>query len=1095
MFYKSFVEWHKRFFTKRILLSMKLTVILLVASVFQTIAVAKAQKISVVATRQPLKTVMKSIQKQEGYSFFFTGTNTANIPVSVKLKNANLEEAMQAILKDKNLTWSVKDNTIVIAEANRNIRTAESEVGVQNAVSGRIIDENGRPVRGVTVHARATDVRTQTDENGRFSFTNVPLESDLSITSLGYEAQLFTWNGQKDITITLAASKIDIAEIVVGYGTQKRSNVTGAIGTVDVEKSLKSRAVTNVQELLAGTVAGLNVSKGSGAVGSGASLNIRGTSTIGGSSGVLVLIDGVPGNINTLNPNDIESISTLKDAASASIYGSRAANGVILVTTKSGQVIDKLTVEVNSSVGVQSPQFMIDFVGAEDFMKLWDRALLNDGKEALYGEAGLQALKDGKYADVKWYEEIYKKNTLINNNYLALSGNSEKVRYRFSASHDYQGGTLPNNNYNRVIFKPDMLFKIADNFDARANIQYTETYINAPQGGTEIWQTQATRVAPTSFIRNTLGQYGMGSSIAGNPIAGVYESGFNKQKYKELMAIFELSYRPIEGMEIKGNFSRYTYDNWSKNRVSTYQLYDEQGNVASVENRVTSLTEGVDNSYRNMFQLTADYAKSFGLHNFKLLGGFSQEYFKTTDFSAFRDNLPFDDIHVLNSGGQTNMQASGKGSEVAIQSLFSRFNYDYEGKYLFQANVRADGSSRFAPGHRWGVFPSFSAGWNIHQEDFFSTDWLSSLKLRGSWGILGDAEKVGYYATAAVLSYNSAMYGFNGAVVPGAWNNVAINPRISWERSEQSNFGLDMGLLNKLNLTVDYFINKRSQILYAPPVPAEFGLGGPYNNLLRMKSYGLEAMVSYADRKGDWRWGVDMNTSFARNKVEDLAGTGPWIQDNTYTAEGGRYNLAYGYEAMGLFQTEEEIKNAASQGANIVPGNIRYKDQNEDGVINGADRVILRDKPSIRVGMNINLGWKNLDASANFYGLLQNARYISGYEGWAFFLTQNARPMHIDNWTPENPNATYPRLSLQNTSNDTQYSSYWLRSANYFKIQNVQVGYTFPQELVEKYKLSGLRLFLSAQNLATLTNYEGFDPEGGYYPLARTFSFGVNLKF
>lgn len=360
---------------------------------------------------------------------------------------------------------------------------------------------------------------------------------------------------------------------------------------------------------------------------------------------------------------------------------------------------------------------------------------------------------------------------------------------------------------------------------------------------------------------------------------------------------------------------------------------------------------------------------------------------------------------------------------------------------------------------------------------------------------MGDAEKVGYYATAAVLTYDPAMYGFNGVLVPGAWNNVAINPEISWERSEQSNFGVDMGVTNKINLSLDYFNNNRSQILYAPPVPAEFGLAGPYNNLLKMRSYGVEALASYTDSKQNWSWGADFNTSFARNKVKDLAGTGPWIEGDSYTEEGQAYSLPFGYQAVGLFQSADEVANSADQGANVMPGNIRYKDQNNDGVINGDDRVVLRDKPSIHVGMNLYIGWKNIDASANFYGVLQNARYISGYEGWAFFLTQNARPMHLDNWSSENPNATYPRLSLQNTSNDTQYSDYWLRKANYFKIQNVQVGYTFPQELMDRYKLRGLRLFLSGQNLATLTDYPGFDPEGGYYPLSRTFSFGANLKF
>jgi len=601
----------------------------------------------------------------------------------------------------------------------------------QQVVQGVVQDSNGGALVGVTVKSVEGHRATRSDAKGAFSIDAVAGEK-LTASFLGYETHTVEVPQSGQLLITMQEIVSSLEEVVVvGYGTQKKSDLTGAVGMVDVGKSLKSRPVTNVQELLAGTIPGLNVSKGTGAVGSGASINIRGTSTIGGSSGALVLIDGVPGNINTLNPNDIESISTLKDAASASIYGSRAANGVLLITTKSGQALDKLTVELNSSVGVQSPQFLVDFVGSEDFMRLWDQALVNDGKSALYGTQGVSDLRNGRYADVKWYEEIYKRNTLINNNYLALSGNSEKVKYRFSASHDYQDGTLPNNDYNRIIFKPDMTFKISNKIIARANIQYTETYINTPRDSTFLLQSQATRIAPIHPIKNSAGQYGVGSSIAGNPIAAAYEGGSHKRKYKELMGIFEISYKPIDDLEIKGNFSRYTQDMWGKNRGLSYELYNEDGTLASVQNRITNLRETASSNYRNMVQFTADYTKSLAGHNFKVLGGFSQEYFNTSEFSAFRDNLPFNNVDVLNSGSEINMQARGYGHDVAIQSLFARFNYDYKGKYLFQANVRGDGSSRFAKGHRWGVFPSFSAGWNVHQEDFFHSELFTSLKLRG----------------------------------------------------------------------------------------------------------------------------------------------------------------------------------------------------------------------------------------------------------------------------------------------------------------------------------------------------------------------------
>ncbi|WP_336830552.1 SusC/RagA family TonB-linked outer membrane protein [Sphingobacterium multivorum] len=913
--------------------------------------------------------LLDRISKIEDVYFVYSDKTIEDVVFeNVDLSKAQLKN-LPEILRLKNLKMVKVNNKQFIIQSigspkpRNNSSSSLSEVQQQRTIVGTVVDSQGKNLSGVTVKDIEGNISVSTDGNGKFEIKSA-VGNTLSFHSIGYKNQSVTVFSLESLRVILEEKSNELQEVVVvGYGSQKKSDLTGSVGVVDVAKSMTSRPVTNVQELLAGSIPGLNVSKGSGAVGSGASVNIRGTSTIGKSSGTLVLIDGVPGNINTLNPNDIESISVLKDAASASIYGSRAANGVILVTTKSGQALDKLTINISSSVGFQSPQFMIDFVGAEDFMKLWDQALINDGKPALYGQQGLEDLRNGKYGDVKWYEEIYKKNSAITNNYLAFSGNTEKMKYRFSASHDYQDGTLPNNNYNRIILKPDMTFKITENLSARANIQYTETYINAPQGETDVWQTQATRVAPIYKIRNAAGQFGPGSAMVNNPIAGVYESGFNKQKYKELMGIFEVAYKPINGMELKANFSRYTFDNWSKNRVLSYNLYNDAGEVATVQNRVTNLTDAVDNSYRNMLQFTGDYGFNIDKHNFKVLVGYSQEYFNTSNFSAFRDALPFADIDELNTGGQGNMQSKGDAKDVAIQSFFSRLNYDFNGKYLFQANLRADGSSRFAKGHRWGVFPSFSAGWNVHKEGFFHSDVITNLKARASWGILGDAEKVDYYATSAILTYDPAMYGFNGVVVPGALNNVSINPTISWEESKQTNFAIDLGLLNKINFTAEYFINKRSNILYAPPVPLEFGLGGPLANLLSMESKGMEFQLGYQDRKNDWNWFFNANTSYATNKVKDLAGTGPWIGNSTFTDVGHTYNLPYGYRAIGLFKSEEEIKNSPSQGTNVFPGNIKFEDVNGDGQINGDDRVILRDKPVIRFGFNLGFGWKNIDVS------------------------------------------------------------------------------------------------------------------------------------
>ena len=1051
--------------------------------------------------------LINQIEKQTDYLVVFRNREIdTERTIRVQEKSGKVISYLKDAFEGTDISYEFTNKYILLSKKNHSDAVNDNQQ-LNRKITGTVKDNNGEPVIGANVSVKGTTNGTITDVDGNFSLENISDNDIIVISYIGYTSQEIKAGKQTSLKIILKEDTQAIDEVVVvGFGTQKKVNLTGSIGTVKTDEVLKSRPVTNVQELLAGSVPGMVVSKGSGAAGSGASINIRGTSTIGNSSGVLVLIDGMPGNIYTLNPNDIESVSVLKDAASAAIYGSRAANGVVLVTTKTAKATERPTVEFSSNIGIQNPQFKLDFVGSEDFMRLYDQAMINDGKDAIYGEQGIQDLRAGKYVDNKWYKEIYKKNTIINNTHLALSGKERSIAYRFSISNDYQDGNLPNNNYNRLIFKPDMRFQILKNLEAHASLQYTQTNIKNPNGGTTGWQSQAARISPITPIRNSDGSYAAGGAMGGNPIAGVNESGYSKERHKEMMAIFDVTYSPLKDWNIKGNIATYSHNTTTKNRVSTYYLYDEEGNIAKTENRVSSLKETNTYNFRTQLQFTTDYSfKIASDHNFKVLAGYSQEYYKSDGFWASRDNMPFDNVDVLNTGSSNkqNGSADGDGNEyandVAVQSWFGRLNYDYQGKYLFEASLRADGSSRFAKNHRWGVFPSFSAGWNLHRESFMieTNNWLSELKIRASWGVLGDAEKVGYYPTAQILSYDPKIYAFNDKLVGGAYNNIAVNQNITWEESKYTNIGLDFGLFDqRIKLSADYFINMRDNILYRPPVPSEFGLNAPYSNLLKMKNQGMDIMAGYQDGNGDFHWGIDVNLSYSKNKVLEMGDSERWMENNTVTYLNDRYQLPFGYEAIGLFQSEEEIANSPNQG-NVLPGNIKYKDQNGDNIIDGEDRVVLNRKIPLNFGMNLSFGYKDFDFSLNMYGKLNTKKYLQGYEGWAFYLTDNARPMHLDAWSESNPDASYPRLTLTNTSNDydSRYNSFWLRTADYLKIQNVQVGYTVPQSVLERVNIKYLRVYLSGQNLATITGYDGFDPEGGWYPLARTFSFGFNLQF
>lgn len=1089
---------------------MRISLFMLFVCIFQLMATNTEAQNAIMKLETNVISIgqlINQIEKQTDYLVVFRNREVdTERTIRIQEKSGKVISYLKDAFEGTDISYEFTNKYILLSKKNHSDAVNDNQQ-LNRKITGTVKDNNGEPVIGANVSVKGTTNGTITDVDGNFSLENISDNDIIVISYIGYTSQEIKAGKQTSLKIILKEDTQAIDEVVVvGFGTQKKVNLTGSIGTVKTDEVLKSRPVTNVQELLAGSVPGMVVSKGSGAAGSGASINIRGTSTIGNSSGVLVLIDGMPGNIYTLNPNDIESVSVLKDAASAAIYGSRAANGVVLVTTKTAKATERPTVEFSSNIGIQNPQFKLDFVGSEDFMRLYDQAMINDGKDAIYGEQGIQDLRAGKYVDNKWYKEIYKKNTIINNTHLALSGKERSIAYRFSISNDYQDGNLPNNNYNRLIFKPDMRFQILKNLEAHASLQYTQTNIKNPNGGTTGWQSQAARISPITPIRNSDGSYAAGGAMGGNPIAGVNESGYSKERHKEMMAIFDVTYSPLKDWNIKGNIATYSHNTTTKNRVSTYYLYDEEGNIAKTENRVSSLKETNTYNFRTQLQFTTDYSfKIASDHNFKVLAGYSQEYYKSDGFWASRDNMPFDNVDVLNTGSSNkqNGSADGDGNEyandVAVQSWFGRLNYDYQGKYLFEASLRADGSSRFAKNHRWGVFPSFSAGWNLHRESFMieTNNWLSELKIRASWGVLGDAEKVGYYPTAQILSYDPKIYAFNDKLVGGAYNNIAVNQNITWEESKYTNIGLDFGLFDqRIKLSADYFINMRDNILYRPPVPSEFGLNAPYSNLLKMKNQGMDIMAGYQDGNGDFHWGIDVNLSYSKNKVLEMGDSERWIENNTVTYLNDRYQLPFGYEAIGLFQSEEEIANSPNQG-NVLPGNIKYKDQNGDNIIDGEDRVVLNRKIPLNFGMNLSFGYKDFDFSLNMYGKLNTKKYLQGYEGWAFYLTDNARPMHLDAWSESNPDASYPRLTLTNTSNDydSRYNSFWLRTADYLKIQNVQVGYTVPQSVLERVNIKYLRVYLSGQNLATITGYDGFDPEGGWYPLARTFSFGFNLQF
>jgi TonB-linked SusC/RagA family outer membrane protein len=1066
---------------------------------------AKETRLTVKENEIELGKLLSQIEDRSEFSFFYSNDEVdRNMKVSVNATNRPVADILDQAFRGSDLAYHVNDRVIILVKKH----TPEEIMQQHPAVTGTVTDADGEPLPGVNIFVKGTTVGVITDAAGKYSLNVTDGRAILVYSFVGYYSQEITVGNRTNIDVALRESLQALDEvIVVGYGVQKKVNLTGAVGSIKSD-ALKGQSVTNIQELLQGKSPGLNITKSSGQPGSGASMDVRGTSTIGGSSGVLVIIDGVPGNINTLNSNDIESISILKDAASAAIYGSRAANGVILVTTRGGTDRKELQVTVNSSVGVQNPLLFIDFVGAEDFMNLYNLARTNEGNAPLYVQQDFDDFRAGKLKETIWYREIFKYNQLINNNHVSFAGKTKALKYNVSAAYDYQAGSVERNNYNRYIVKPDLTFVMTKWLSLRASVQYTETHLKEPQGGAESYLVAATRNAPLGQIMNSQGQYVVIAGLGGNIIGSLAQGGTSLDKYKEMLSIFTADITPLADWHIRPMFSLRTTDRRQHNYTRPVSFYNEDGSVNTPGLLTTqTLYEATGADLNRILQVASDYSLSLAeMHNFSFLAGYSQEYRYDESYSASRRNPAFSDIYVLNVY-QESKDNAGTAGHYSMASGFGRVAYDYDGKYLLEANVRIDGASRFTEGRRTGVFPSFAGGWNVHRERFLENNpYLSRLKLRASWGILGDALKIGQYETRDLLNFNYKGYAYSGNIAASAWSAASYDPNISWEKAKMTNLGVELGFLNnRFLMEIDYFNNIREDILYRAPVPMEYGLSAPYINALRMRNRGMELLAGYNDRFGDWRIGVDVNMNFSKNKVLDLYGTGPWISGNTFTDVGLQLEMPYGYEAVGLFQDPND-PDLAKQ-TNVTAGNIKYRDQltvdtNGDGIpdqsngkIDGDDRIIIADNVPVRFGAGLSAGYKNFDLSASFYGKLNNKRYISGYEGWAFYLTTNARPMHKDSWTTDNTDASYPRITTNMTGNDTSYSSYWMRKANYLKIQNVQLGYTLPSAWMKKADVDNLRVYLSGQNLGILSDYIGFDPEGGYYPLMRTFSFGVQFQF
>lgn len=973
----------------------------------------------------------------------------------------------------------------------------------QGRVSGTVTDEKNEPVIGANVVVKGTTKATSTDIEGKFSI-EAGTGAVLQVSFIGYLPQEVSIGNQTDLNIRLREDTQALEEVVVvGYGTQKKANLTGSVSVIETN-DLASRPFATTSTALQGVAAGVTITNSSGAPGSTGTIRVRGIGTLNNSN-PLVLIDGVEGDMNSIDPNMIATINVLKDAASSAIYGSRAANGVILVTTKRGSS-GGLKVDYNTYFGVQTPTNLPDRVGAIDHMNMINLAHTNSGASPLFTQAYIEEYKQNmganpdKYPDTDWQKEVLRGSGLMHNHNLSINSGGEKFRLLTSAGYLDQKGIIETSEYKRYTFRNNADITFNSKLSMKADVQLVKGITTEPGPGLSSVFLQMNRIPAIQPGKYSNGMYGEAWN-GENPIAfSGPDGGSQVEEQLKLLGRFVLNYNPTRWLNAEvlaqPRFEELYNDNYNK-AIQTYQL---DGSPLFIRpERSTLANRSIRSMYNNYYGYLTAF-DSFGKHNVKLLLGSSLETYKVRSFRAYRDGFIFPDYRVLDAGLQDNREASGNASEWALQSFFGRFNYDYESRYLLEANARYDGSSRFAKGHKYGFFPSVSAGWRVSSESFMKdVRQITNLLLRASWGTLGN-QNIGTYPFASTLSLGS--YSMGSTIVPIAALNEMNNQQISWETSRMTNLGVDLTVFRSLTFSFDWYDKITSDILLRLDIPGSIGLAAPYQNAGKVRNRGWDASVSYKGTAGQLKYGLTFNMSDVKNEVLDLRGVSQ--SGLLVSREGYPMNSILALQADGYFQSAEEIKQHSSQVGVLAPGDIKYVNQNpaEDNLINSSDFVIVGSTiPRYTYGLNLNAELKSFTFNAFLQGVGKADGYLYGRAIQPFFSGASAYEVHKDYWTPENPNAAFPRPTWGDAGNNYQHSSFWMKDASYLRLKNIQLGYNIPQAVLRNLKIANARIYVNGQNLFTLDRFwDGFDVEtpvgtGTNYPMVKTYSMGLDLRF
>lgn len=1116
---------------------MRITTLLLLVACMQVSARGFTQNVTLHLRNVSLEKLFSHIKEQTGYSFLIDQKDSRKTKkLDVSIDNAPLGEVLNAALTQRGLSYKMIGKLIVVTAGQ--VAPVVDSVSVSNFLdlSGRVLTENNEPLPGASVVVKGSSNGTNTDDQGFYKLKDVKPGDIIMITMVGYQSVEMPVNNRTTINIQLKPADKGLEEVVVvGYGTQKKVNLTGAVETIDVD-DMSTRPLSNSSMALQGKVAGAFISQNSGQPGyDNAKILIRGVGTFNNTN-PLVMIDGMEGSLNDVNPKDIASISVLKDASSSAIYGNRASNGVILITTKKGRQ-DRMNVEYIGYYGVQKVTSMPEVLKGLDYLDLSAKAYynINGRNPSWYTDEYMDNFRNNVDPvvyplDFDWGDFLLRP-ARMHDHYVSVSGGSKAFQYAASVGYLDQDGVAVGNNSKKLTFRSNLNAhflkdKLHISILASGNEQSVDDLVD---GMTTAFYYAY--VAPPT-VRMVIP--GVGYSNYAYSYGAKEAGGLNRIKQGPLNLRGVVTINPVKGLELTASYG--IYKNFREQKIfrPSVQLFalNPDGTVTTPTPNVSSLNYTRSESLLTVFNAYGNYSVSFGKHNLSAMVGMEARQSNDQGYSMSRSNLSVN-IPQFGFGDPVTQLNNSDASGLAWYSQFGRLNYNYKGRYLLEGNIRRDGSSRFQ--EKWGTFPSASVGWRLSEENFFRDNikWVTDLKIRASWGRLGN-ESIGQaYAASDELSLD-LLYNFNNMLTPAGAVTKLANRSTSWETSEMTNLGIDFSLLDKkLSGTADYFIKETYDILMQIPVSSTLGITTtPYQNAGKMKNHGIEMSLRYTDRIGKVGISVSGMASHVINRITDLAGRSPIINGSMIWKEGSSYNSFFAYEAEGIYQSQDEINkhllmtdkdgNATNPYVGLVaaPGDIRFKDQltvdadhdgipeSRDGIINQDDKVIIgRSYPDWTFSSTLSADWKGIDIALFFQGTYGVNSLNQGYLTSPFHGgSANTGAWYKNAWTEENPSKTIQRVYSDPSRYDI-ISSYYMEDASYIRLKNVEIGYTLSDHVLRRAGLNPasarLRIFANVQNALTWTKMRfGFDPEKPsttvnslQYPQVRIFSCGVNIKF